>query len=172
MTTATVEAPPKESIDTKTVTGRRTVRYESFDDVYADAERLAGIEVRTLGNWSYAQILDHLAKAMGVMIEGTPTMFPMPLRFIMRLTMKRKMLRETLPPGFKYPAEWAPKIGPSQTVTVENALESLRTAIERLKATPHRAPHPGFGKMGPGEWDTFQLRHCEQHMSFVVPASE
>ena len=52
-------------MNTKAVTGRREVHYDTFDDALADAERLAAGDVRTLGNWSYGQILKHLAMAVG-----------------------------------------------------------------------------------------------------------
>src|SRR4051794_20833011 len=40
--------------------GRRSLRYESFDEVMPDVERLLEDHV-TVGNWSQAQICRHLA---------------------------------------------------------------------------------------------------------------
>ena len=62
-------------VNTKTVTGRRELRYDNYDELLADAERLAGKEVRTLGNWSYGQILRHLARSIDAMIDGAPFHF-------------------------------------------------------------------------------------------------
>ena len=50
-------------INTKNVTERRKIRYESLDDVVAEAERMSGPDVHILGNWSPGQIHAHLAKA-------------------------------------------------------------------------------------------------------------
>lgn len=157
-------------VNTKSVAGRRTVHYDTFDDALADAERLASGSVRTLGNWSYGQILRHMAIAVDTMIDGAPFSIPAPVQLIMRLLMKKKMLNQTLPPGFKVPKKAASLIPPE--TSVEEGLELFRAAIRRAKTEEQRAPHPGFGVMGPGEWDEFQLRHFEMHMSFVLPNDE
>jgi Protein of unknown function (DUF1569) len=154
-------------IDARKVVGRRTVRYNSYDEVLADAERLAAMPTRTLGNWTLGQIFQHLAKAMDAMIDGPPFLLPAPVRLLMSLFMKGKMLRETLSPGFKLPKKGEGLL-PTPATTTEEGLRLLRAAVQRVKGTTERALHGGFGKMGPGEWDQFQLRHCELHMSFVV----
>jgi hypothetical protein len=162
------ESRPKP-IDTRKVAGRRTVRYESFDEMLADAERLAASPCRTLGNWSLGQIFQHLAKSLDMMIDGPPFVMPAPLRVVMRLLMKRRMLSQTLTPGFKLPQK-AARYLPDPTTT-EEGLQLLRVAVQRVNQTQQRGLHPAFGKMGPGEWDQFQLRHCEMHMSFAMPAN-
>ena len=157
-------------VNTKTVAGRRELRFESFDEVLADAERLAGMEIRTLGNWSYGQILRHLARSIDAMIDGAPFSFPAPLQWVMRILMKKKFLSKTLTPGFKLPKS-AGRLQPEET-TVEEGLAELRIAVERTKTESQRAPHGGFGKIPNDECDQFQLRHAEMHMSFVVPKDE
>ena len=154
-------------VDTGKVAGRRPVRYNSYDELLADAERLAAGENQTLGNWSLGQIYNHLAKAIHMTIDGPPFLLPWPLRIFFKLFMKQRMLQKMLPPGFKLPKR-AESMLPEPTTTADG-LELLRAAIKRVKCTPQRGLHPAFGKMGPGEWDQFQLRHCEMHMSFVVP---
>ena len=155
------------TVNTKEVTGRRQVRYNSYDDLLADAERLAAGNVRTLGNWSYGQILAHLTKAFDSMIDGHTFMMPFPLRLFMKFTMKKKMLADAIPAGFQIPKK-ASSVLPGPTNTQEG-LELLRKAIGRVKTESTRTPHPAFGAMTSDEWDAFQLRHCELHMSFVVP---
>ncbi len=56
--------------------------------------------------------------------------------------------------------------GPTST---KEGLELLRNAVKRLSETAERAPHGGFGRITNEEWDAFQLRHSEMHMSFIVP---
>jgi len=67
-------------ITTNHVQGRRTVRYESFDDILADAEQFAAIPTRTFGNWSVGKIYQHLANAADVLIDGAPFSAPMSIR--------------------------------------------------------------------------------------------
>ena len=151
-------------INTKKVTGRRQVSYASLDEFLADAERLANKEeVRTLGNWSQGQIYEHLARALDTSIDGVDISFPAPARWLMTLLMKKKFLYKELPAGFKVSG----KVVPDET-TVEQGLNSLRQAVERQKADSTRVPHPGFGKLSLDEWEAFNLRHAELHMSFLV----
>jgi hypothetical protein len=157
-------------VNTKKVTGRRKLRFESYDEVLTDVERLAAGEIRSLGNWSFGQILKHLAVAVDSMIDGGPFNMPAPVKFLMNLIMKKRMLTRTLSPGFNLPKS-AQALVPYDT-SVEEGLELFRVAIDRLKNETIRAPHGAFGVLSPSEWDQFQLRHCEMHLSFVVPANE
>jgi hypothetical protein len=51
------------SVNTKSVTQRREVTFTSYDDLLTDAMQLAAGEVITVRNWSFGQILKHLATA-------------------------------------------------------------------------------------------------------------
>jgi hypothetical protein len=152
-------------VNTKKVVGRRELRYESYADLLDDAERLAAIPCRTLGNWTLGQILLHTAQAIDSSIDGAGFVLPAPLRWAMTLLMKRRFLNRSLPAGFKT----SPQFIPDDT-SVEEGLAALRHAIQRQATTTKRAAHPAFGRISQEEWDDFNLRHAEMHMSFVVPA--
>ena len=96
-------------IKTKKVQGRRTVRYESFDELLADVRRLAGSEVRTLGNWSQGQIYEHIARALDSSIDGMGFSLPAPVRWMMTLLMKRRFLKKSIPAGFKTTSQFTPE---------------------------------------------------------------
>ena len=49
---------------------RRQVSYGSFDDVIRDAESLLTLPHETLGNWSFGQILQHLADSVDSSFDG------------------------------------------------------------------------------------------------------
>ena len=149
-------------INTKQVTGRREIRYESLDDLVADAERLASPNARMLGNWTPGQIYQHLADTMNSSIDGFSGMFSAPVRWVLSLLMKRRFLYKGLPAGFKAPANFVP-----DTTSVEDGLSALRKAVSRLNEGTTRALHPGFGTLTLDEWTQFHLRHAELHMSFL-----
>ncbi|MDC0935273.1 DUF1569 domain-containing protein [Pirellulales bacterium] len=157
---AIAEAP----VNTKKVSGRRKVRYESMDDLLADAQRIAASEVKTLGNWSPGQIYMHLARSLDASIDGFDFSMPAPVRWMMSLMMKNKFLHKEVPAGFKAPA--GPMI-PDETST-EEGLAALEAAIARQQREPERVIHPGFGKLTREEWNLFHLRHAEMHMSFLT----
>ena len=159
------------TVDTKKVAQRREVRYESYDDLFADAERLASGDVRTVGNWTLGQIFQHLAQTMNSSIDGTDMKFPWLMKKIFLLFMnKEKMLNEKLRPGFKIPKKGAAQFIPDPGVSTEEGLASLRAAIERCQTETSRAEHPAFGGLTREEWDKLNLRHAELHMSFAAPA--
>ena len=153
-------------INTKQVTGRRQLRYESLDDLLSDAQRCATPDVRCLGNWSAAQIFEHLARSMNASIDGFNFAFPAPVRWLMALLMKKKMLTQTIPAG--YPSK--PAFVADDSMTNEAALANLAAAIERQQQESERVVHPGFGNLTRDEWTAFHLRHAEMHMSFLQPA--
>lgn len=157
------------SVNTKKVTGRRELRYSSYDELLADMQQLAATDVKTLGNWSYGQILRHLARSLDVMIDGSPFSVPAPMRWMMRLVFKKKFLTKSLPAGFRLPKS-AQGLVPDPA-SVEEGLKEFKTALQRIRSDSTRAPHGGFGELTNEEWDQFAIRHAEMHMSFVVPVT-
>jgi hypothetical protein len=156
------------AVKTSKVRGRREVHYDSYQDLLNDAERLAGAEVRLLGNWSLGQIFTHLSRSMETAIDGMSYKAPWPIRAVVQLFMRRRMITQPMSPGFTLPARAAELLVPSP-VSAEEGLANLRLAIQRLHDETERAPHAMLGEMSLDEWDSFNLRHAELHMSFAVP---
>jgi hypothetical protein len=100
-----------------------------------------------------------------------PFRAPWPVRTIAKLFLKNKFLNQTLTPGFQIPASAKSIVYPDENKTLEAALEHLRLATARCKGEPHRADHPLFDKLPRDDWDRFNFRHAEMHMSFVQPAT-
>ena len=157
------------AVNTKTVQNRRELHYESFAEVLEDAQNLAKGGFKTVGNWSYGQILNHLATAMTATIDGFESRAAWPMRTVANLLFKKRFLTKTLPAGFQIPAKWN-KFVPRE-VSMEEGLENLRIAIGRLQTETVRAPHP-FLDLTAEESDLMQLRHAELHMGFVIPNNE
>ncbi len=159
------------TVQTKSVKGRRTVSYQSYDDLLADAEEMAHGVVQTLGNWSLGQIFKHLASSFEGSIDGLPFRAPLHFRLLAPL-LKRRLLSQPLPSGFQIAKTARSTLEPDATASTAEALDALRYAVSRCESESNRAPHPVLGKLSKSEWDQFNLRHAEMHMSFVVPADE
>ena len=138
----------------------------------ADVEAMSHQEVNTLGNWSFLQIVDHLTKSIQTMIDGTDFSYPAPMQWLMRLLMKKRMLTKTISPGFQLPEKLKGVLPSEGEWNMQETLDKFREAIQRAKEESHRSPHGGFGKLTREEWDQFQLRHCEMHLSFVRPGHQ
>ncbi len=155
------------TVDTTKVTQRRDVRYNSFDELLDDARRLVAADTVTLGNWSLGQILEHVAKALDMTVDGFNMTAPWYVRLVGRFVLKR-FLHKKMPAGFKLPAS-AKALLPPETDAAA-ALEHLERAVARIKSESRRAPHPVLGPLTLEESNLLQLRHAELHLSFVKPA--
>lgn len=163
------------AIDTAKIAGRRTLRFDSLDDIRADVDRLANAkELKVLGNWTSGQILKHLAIVMNCAIDGMPSRMPWHLRAMLAMLRPffvRKFLRDPMPAGYKLPPDVAAVIIPAASTSWEDGLAAIRTAIERLKKETKREPSPFMGKLSVEDFNRLQCRHSELHLSFLVPVA-
>jgi hypothetical protein len=154
-------------INTTKVANRRTLRFNSIDDIARDVELLAAArEVRALGNMTAGQNLAHVALTMKYSLDGFPAQLPMPMRLMGRLFLKRYMLTKPMTPGFKSPPRV--KMIPAP-VPFEEGLAEMREMIARLKNETQRAPSPLLGPLSVQEWNDLHCRHAELHLSFLLP---
>src|SRR5438876_746325 len=102
------------SVDTAKVQGRRTLQFNSLDDILAEVERLNQGKVRAIGNWSPGQILKHLSLPMVWCLDGAPMRAPWYIR-LFGWFVKNRFLRNPMPPGFALPTEPAKHLIPPET---------------------------------------------------------
>jgi hypothetical protein len=153
--------------ESKTAVERRTVRYRDLSELQEDAERLAACEVCTLGNWSYPQILQHLAQATHCAFDGFGFQAPWFARYVIAPMFKNRILTRGMSAGFRFPT--AAKALQPLSVGTNEALNNLRSAMARLHSEIPKCRHPFLGQLASQEWVALTLRHAELHMSFVVP---
>ncbi|HKD36820.1 MAG TPA: DUF1569 domain-containing protein [Pirellulales bacterium] len=158
----------KPLVKTAKVQGRRELHFANLDEILADGERLAAARnLKSLGNWTLGQALGHLACAMDTAVDGVKNPPPWIFRVMGRM-FKNKVLKR-MDPGFKLPDNAAKELIPPPSMTTEEGLRRLRTAIARLKVTPNRAPSPFLGRLTTEESNRLQCSHAELHLSFFVP---
>lgn len=148
--------------------GRRTLRFESLDEVMADVEPLIGRNT-TLGNWSLAQICHHLAVAIRRVVD-LPASTPHDSSQWVGEEKKREVFETgRLPEGLPAPEV----IVPTGPFDEREEAEGLRQAIAHYKASAGPViPHRFFGPLTRAEWDRLQCVHCAHHLSFAVPKPE
>jgi hypothetical protein len=164
--------PIASNINTKHVTGRRDVRYDTFDDALADLERLrASSELKALGNWTPAMNVQHVAHGIVFATDGYPpeaAQTPLMVKLVMRM-MKRRVLTKGFGPGIKPPAKIAAAFAPDPAVTLDAAMEQFRAAIAHARERGMSQPNPLLGRLTHEEYEQFNCRHAELHFSFIVP---
>ncbi len=156
-------------MSTTAPTARRELHYATLDEFQADVEHVAAGKYRTVGSWSYPQILDHLSRTMVCSLEGFGFKAPWIIRTLIAPLVKNSFLTKPMKAGFKLPRKLAAALLPTGDLTLPAALEQIRTAIRRCKDETPTVGHPAFGKLARQEWTALYLRHAELHMSFVVP---
>ena len=154
---------------------RRQLRFQTLDDVEQDCRMLMDRGYTALGNWNLAQTCLHLNEWMRYSIDGYPRTW-LPMRFVfwlVRLTMGRRMLKKILREGFK---PGTPTLG--ATVFAADSQPDLEAVNELVATIQRMQAHNGaflrsplFGDMTREEVEALELRHCEHHLSFLIPAN-
>lgn len=151
-------------------TQRRSLQFTTLDEVRDDIEAIAAGSYATVGNWSFAQILDHLGSAMNASIDGFSFRASWVVRWLVAPFIKNSILTKQMKPGFKLPRKFSSYL-PAAECTMDESLPKVLNAIQRFEDETPTAEHPFFGKMASEEWMNLHLRHAELHLSFVVPTA-
>jgi hypothetical protein len=158
------------AIDTGKVTGRRTLHFNSLEDISTDVEHLAGSRgIKTLGNWSTGQTFEHLARNFNKSIDGYDHLLPAVVRLVARVLFKKRFLTQPMSAGFKLGAKSSAELVPDAT-PYEAGLQDLRRAMKRLQTETKRSAMPVLGPLTVDEWTQLHCRHAELHLSFLIPA--
>jgi hypothetical protein len=148
--------------------GRRTLSYDSFDDVMPDVERLLEGHT-TVGAWSLAQMCRHLATVTRRVVD-LPASTPADASQWVGEEQKRQVFESgRIPEGLPSPAE----VQPPQNLEAREEAEGLRQAIAHFLASSGPViPHRIFGPLTRDEWHRLARIHLAHHLSFAVPTAD
>jgi Protein of unknown function (DUF1569) len=147
--------------------GRRTLGYETFDEVMLDVERLLQGHT-TVGNGTLAQICRHLAAIRRRHVDLPASTTFDPSDRVSEDRKRRIMETGVLPEGIEAP----PGVLPAATLSKREEAEGLCAAIGDYRASAG----PGMRLRIPGsltrdERHRIELIHCAHHVSFAVPTA-
>lgn len=163
-------------VDTAKTADRRTLRFNSPDELMADVERVVASEragtLRRAGNWTTGQILGHLAAWIDYSYDGYPPALKPPwfIKLILRM-MKGRFMRGPLKAGVKIPKAPGGTYG-TEPMPLDEGLARFRKAWDRLRRSKPTVPNIIFGDLTHEECITGHLRHAELHLSFLHPILE
>ena len=150
---------------------RRELSFHSLDEAVAEAEQLAQGTVRTTGNHSFGQILEHLARThdmcTGKMIAPTP---PFYMRVMIALLKPIILNGKPLKPGAKLPKNAEDVFWPDREFDVQEALQHFCDSVKTYNDEGPLEVHPVFGKISREKNLDLNCRHCALHLGFVHPA--
>ena len=157
-------------IDTKRVSDRRALRFESLDAAVRDAELLAeaerNVKLRATGNWKLGQALGHLAFWARTPFDGYPEMPRAPwfVRLLVK-PFKNHLLNKKLPAGGRIPNVPGGTHG-IEPMPTDDAIDWLHAAFARLERESPQVPNIALGPLTHEDWIKLNLRHAELHLSF------
>ena len=148
---------------------RRTLQFETLEEVMPEDDRLFKGGYRTIGRWSLGQICNHLTNAIRGSVEGGFPMAPWVIRVTIAKVIKRRLLSTgRMPDGIKTPKGFEPR----EQLDDRAEIEALRAAISLLgRHSGPMADHPFFGPTSLEEWRRFHAIHAAHHFEFAVPES-
>ena len=148
---------------------RRTLHFDTVDEVVADVNTLAAADraakLNCRGNWTFGQILNHLATWVDYSFDGVPMKIPFAVKLLLR-PMKKRFLTNPMKPGSRIPRVQGGTLAIDVVPTAE-ALEHFYRSFDRLARNAPAVPHIVFGPMTHDEWIAQHLRHSELHLSFL-----
>lgn len=152
---------------------RRTLTFQSLDEIVSEIERLQTGGYDRAGAWNLGQICGHLNHWMKFPMDGFPKP-PLVIRlmlWMMKVTVAKKQLKRILESGFKPGIPTMPEtVPPAEPANDEAQVAEFKATIDRFQN--HSGPiHPSplFGEMDYVTARQIQLAHCAHHLGFLVP---
>lgn len=148
---------------------RRTIDFESADEVIGDINDLRTSGYVQTGNWNLTQICQHLAATMDSGMDGFGFRAPWILRATVfhwgfRYALKKRKLGRGVP-TFKM-------LRPNQTESkdddkiIDICIESCLRAASYDKTLTQ---YPLLNDLSADDWRAFMWIHAAHHLSFLVP---
>jgi hypothetical protein len=148
-------------------TTKRSLRFESVDELLAEVERLRQAGYTKLGEWELPQMMDHIARQMTLLLEPGGPRVPWALQWIARRVIHRMAVRKKYLP---FKARAAEQLKPSPDATDASAYASLVAAVDRLRSLKgDLIDTHTFGTMSRHDYIQMQLVHAAHHLGFLIP---
>jgi len=146
-----------------------------MDDLLAEVDRIAAAaasgKVRSLGNWSPAQVVWHIGKLIELSIDGFPFRYrqgPEWITRLIRFVSWRGLIKLAFRPGFDNPPE-AAVLEPDPEIDFGVAANYLREQIRRIERGERMTQASGVeGPYSHDQWVHIHLRHAELHLGFLT----
>src|SRR5437899_5599171 len=166
-------------VDTGRVAGRRLIRLNSIDDLVAEVDRVtaaaAAGTMRSLGNWSPAQIFWHVGRLVELSFDGFPFRHrrgPAWIIRLLRLLSWRWLIALAFRPGFKNPPQ-AAVLEPDPSLCLDVAAAYLRQQVARIRDGERMTQECSVdGPYSHEQWVYIHRRHAELHLSFLAEKRE
>ncbi|MEM7454229.1 MAG: DUF1569 domain-containing protein [Planctomycetota bacterium] len=147
---------------------RLDLRYETLGAASREVRSSMEHGYELAGNWSLAQILDHLTLTMNMCMERPDFKFNIFVRTFAQMLFPR-FIRKGTPVSLR--ASAPPPLAPREGLDLDEATARFHAVIEKLEdeSTEFQPFHPLLGNLDRDGWLEMQRWHNAHHLSFMVP---
>jgi hypothetical protein len=153
---------------------RRAVQFDSVEALNAEIDRIvaahAAGRLRATGNWTSAQIFEHVARLIEFSYDGFPFRAAWHVRAVSHVAKWiawKPFVRFALRPGHKLKGGEQALL-PDANADFAAATARLRAALVRIERGERMLqPSPYEGSISHEQWIYGHLRHAELHLSFL-----
>ena len=145
---------------------RMDLKFNSLGETATEVKHLHEVGWERAGNWSLAQILEHLNVTLRMTMGEIPFFLPAPVRPLIKLAFM-PTVRKGLPIRLRAIAPKSLQPGPSPDE--REMVDRYCTLVDLLLTSETQfAPiHPVFGRVNRDEWLQIQTWHATHHLSFM-----
>jgi len=150
------------------------LEFEKLPEVVAYVDKLRLEGYHKIGNWSLAEILDHLRFPILAATRPTDFKAPFPVRVMAKLVLFGLVLRtKRMSSGMSSPKKALPGDRFKDDNDLELAYQNFCKAVEEFCShTGEYLPNPIFGKLNRDHYEAVQCIHCAHHLGFLIPDSK
>ncbi|MGD9720453.1 MAG: DUF1569 domain-containing protein [Pirellulales bacterium] len=154
---------------------RRPLVLDSAAALQAEIERIIAAQaagrLRATGNWTPAQICEHLARLIEFSYDGFPFRVRWHIRaasYVAKWVAWKPFVRYVFRPGYRLQGTQRALI-PAEDARFPAASARLSAAVERIaRGEQMLQPSPFEGHISHEQWVFVHLRHAELHLSFLA----
>ncbi|HMY65521.1 MAG TPA: DUF1569 domain-containing protein [Leptospiraceae bacterium] len=143
----------------------KEIRFKSLDEAIAELKRIENLPKKTLGIWSYYQILDHCADGIESCMNGYKASAP----WLIRKSIGQILKMKTFSQGYMDHGGMNPSAPKKREEGDEKkALQRLLSAADAFKAFKGKFQlHPFFDELTADEFEKLHAYHIANHLCFV-----
>ena len=145
---------------------RMDLKFNSLGETAIEVRHLHEVGWERAGNWSLAQMLEHLNVTLRMTLSEIPFFLPAPIRPLVKLAFM-PTVRKGLPIRLRGIAPKSLQPGPSPGE--REMVDQYCTLVDLLLGaeTQYAPIHPVFGRVTRSEWLEIHTWHATHHLSFM-----
>ena len=152
-------------------TTKRTLKFDSGDQVIAEINRLRTVGYTKTKNWNLTQVCEHLSATMTGGMEGFGFRLPWILRATIVKWVFRRLLRTGKMPSGPTLERLRPKTsdGPDDDSVIDQCIATIE---QSQTFSGSMDDYPFLDDLSVDDWRKLMWIHAAHHLGFLIPRDE